>query len=300
MSNIPEAFVREYDANLALMTREIAESEVYPLFNVQTFDAERKDFPQVGGVQLHEKTGVATEIPAVDVGWRNRWVSRGDYWARDWLDSFDKLRLNLDPSSTYLRVFATACAMKMLQVGISGALGTSYGGKSGITPYALPAIMRIAAGGTGFTLTKLKAAVKLLRTLGGVAKGERPRILWTTNQDMEFSDAIEVKSSDYNDTKVMVEGSVKSFYGCDFELIDDWRDEIKDETLALLPKDGTTRSCIAMIKRGVVLGLPTKQPSMGKIDWDKDRMANQVSAGVSVGSTRLSDYLVVQIDCLEV
>jgi hypothetical protein len=297
-NTIEEAFVRAYESTLDLLT--VAPGlQAEELFRVERFVGERKDFPQAGGVQLQPKTGRAQKLPEVNVAMRNRWIFKEVHYARDWIDDTDKVRMLADPTNAVVQAFADACRVKKLQIACAAALGNAYAGKTSTTPVVLPNSQKIAAGGTSFTLAKLKAAVKQLRKKGGLLPGMRPKVLWTTDEEDQFINTTEVKSSEFNNTKVMVNGELREFYGCDFVRLDDWYDQISDVTATILPLAGGERSCIVMDPRGVALGLPPadQRQTRGMIDWDKDRWSWQVSAGVDCGAGRLNDFKVVEVKC---
>ena len=105
-------------------------------------------------------------------------------------------------------------------------------------------------------------------------------------------DTNEVKSVDYNTQKVLVSGGVEGFYGFRFIRLEDAADG------TLLPKSGSTRSCFAWAKSGVLLGLG--QDITAKIDpLPNKNYAAQVYASMDIGATRMQEEKVVQIDCVE-
>lgn len=300
-NTVTEAQRRAYADALELLVNR-PDTLATQLFRVERFTGERKDFEQASGVVLQPKTGRAQEVPVSELEMRLRWIFKEGYWARDWLDHFDKIKMLGDPTNAYTEAFGIACEVKMLQVGVAGAIGSGWAGKKSNIEVPLPDSQKIANGGTAFTLDKLKEAVERLRVRGQMRPGTRPKVLWTSFQETTFINTTEVKSSDYNNTKVMVDGELKSFYGCDFHRIDDWYDELKKERHRILPKtDANVRSVIIYDQAGVVLGLPEVDDKMtkGMIDWDKDRFSWQIGAMVDCGGGRLRDYKVVQVDCTE-
>ena len=165
-------------------------------------------------------------------------------------------------------------------------------GETGTNAVTLPAGQKLAAGGAGFTLAKLRSAMKLFKANNAIMPGDDLYVAWTSAQEDEFMDTNEVKSVDYNTQKVLVSGGVEGFYGFRFIRLEDAADG------TLLPKSGSTRSCFAWAKSGVLLGLG--QDITAKIDpLPNKNYAAQVYASMDIGATRMQEEKVVQIDCVE-
>lgn len=300
-NTVTEAQRRAYGDALELLVNR-PDTLATQLFRIERFTGARKDFEQASGVVLQPKTGRAQEVPVSELEMRVRWIFKEGYWARDWLDHFDKIKMLGDPTSAFTQAFGIACEVKMLQVAVAGALGSAWAGNKSNIEVPLPDSQKIANGATAFTLDKLQDAVERLRTRGQMRPGARPQVLWTSLQERGFINTTEVKSSDFNNTKVMVNGELTQFYGCDFHRIDDWFDPVKKIRQRILPKtDANIRSVIVYDKEGACLALPESEDkmTMGMIDWDKDRFSWQIGAMVDCGGSRLQDYKVVQVDCTE-
>lgn len=264
-----------------------------------TLTGKRSFWDQVGVSRLAQKTGRAVNIPIAEVPLARRSVVAKDYYGRDFVDEFDKLKILNDPTNPMTQSYAAAMARLQDFVAIDAALGTAYVGEEGTTPIVLPSTQKIAAGGTGFTLDKLQDAVERLKTRSAVMPGDEIHVWWTAKQEKAFINTAEVKSADYNSQKVMVNGALDSFYGCKFHRIEDiyYADSTAATAERILPKVSTTRSCVAWVKSGMRFGT-WKAPS-GRVDWIAERMAWQVSASLSIGATRMEEVKVVQIDVVE-
>ena len=174
----------------------------------------------------------------------------------------------------------------------SVAAKTAYTGETGTNAVTLPAGQKIAAGGAGFTLAKLRSAMKLFKANNAIMPGDDLYVAWTSAQEDEFMDTNEVKSVDYNTQKVLVSGGVEGFYGFKFIRLEDAADG------TLLPKSGSTRSCFAWAKSGLLLGLG--QDITAKIDpLPNKNYAVQVYASMDIGATRMQEEKIVQIDVVE-
>src|SRR5690606_33412581 len=108
-----------------------------------------------------------------------------------------KLKVLNDPTNAYSQAFAAAAAREVDRILVEAALGTAYTGEEGATPIALPGGQQVAAGGTGFTLDKLRDAVRILKQANAVLPGDPVHVFWTAAQEEEFINTTEVKSSDF-------------------------------------------------------------------------------------------------------
>lgn len=259
----------------------------------------RAFYDQAGVSRLHQKTGRAVDIPIAEVPLARRSVAAKSYYGRDFIDEFDKLKILNDPTNAYSQSYAAAMQRLLDKVAIEAALGTAYVGEEGTTPVALPSAQKIAAASTGFTIDKLRKAVRILKQRSAVMPNDEIHVFWTARQEEEFINTSEVKSSDFNNQKVMVDGALSQFYGCRFHRIEDIYYAGSTDATAerILPLTSTTRSCVAWVKSGMRFGT-WKAPS-GRVDWLPERDAWQVSARLSVGATRMEEVKVVQIDVVE-
>ena len=95
-----------------------------------------------------------------------------------------------------------------------------------------------------------------------------------------------VTSSDFNTVKALVQGDVQSFMGFNFIMTN------------RLAKSGNIRSCFAWAEDGMALAIG--KDVSARIDERADKgYATQVYYCMSIGSTRMEEDKVVQIDCDE-
>lgn len=249
-------------------------------------------FDQVGRVRMQQKTGRAVDIPIVHTPHARRSVVAKDFYIRDFIDEFDKLKILNEPTNAYSQTFAAAAAREVDKVVVDAALGTAFTGEEGTTSVVLPSAQKIAAGSTGFTLAKLREAVQKIKTANALMPTDSLHVFWTAKQEEEFINTTEVKSSDFNNQKVLVDGAMRGFYGCNFHRLED-----VSSSERILPKSGTTRSCVLWVSSGMLLG--TWKAPYGRVAFIDERESFQVMAGLSVGATRMEEVKVVQIDVVE-
>lgn len=258
----------------------------------------RVSFPQFGAVGAREKTTRHSDTQYVNTPHRRRWVSMKDFELADLLDVQDLLRVVVNPGSDYSKAFVAALNRARDQNIVEAALGTAYTGEDGNSTVSLPAGQQIADGGTGFTLDKVRTAMQKLKSGNAVDGSEEMFVAWTSAQESEFINTTEVKSIDYNNQRVLVSGGLDGrFFGFTYIRLEDWTDE-NGTTVRIIPKAGSTRSCVAWVKSGLLHNIPLAPQT--KIDQLPGKSyAWQFYAAATYGSTRMQESKVVQIDVLE-
>lgn len=288
---ITTAFRQEYKSGIEMLVQQMS-SKMRSAVREESISGKRAFFDQVGAVAATEATERHGDTQYVDTPHKRRSVSARTYRVADLIDVPDMIRTLNDPTNAYSQAFAAALNRAIDREIAAAAIGTAFTGETGTTPVALPAAQKIAAGGTGFTLAKLRSAMKTFKAANAVTPGDELFVAWTSAQEDEFMDAAEVKSVDYNTQKVLVSGGIEGFYGFNFVRLEDAADG------ALLPKASNVRACFAWAKSGLLLGLG--QDITARIDpLPAKNYAVQVYASMDVGATRMQEEKVVQIDCVE-
>lgn len=121
------------------------------------------------------------DTPVSDMEHSRRNAFIYDYADGTMLDKEDKVRMLVDPTSSYIEELAGQYNRTIDDKLIECLLGDSFEGKSGATVSALPASQQIAHGGTGLTLDKLKTAHKKL--IQGFVDVDREDLVLLTNAE---------------------------------------------------------------------------------------------------------------------
>ena len=281
-SNITTAFVQQYSANVQMLSQQMG-SLLRDKVRVESVVGKNAFFDQVGSVTAVEKTSRHSDTPQIDTPHARRRVSLADYEFADLIDQQDKVRLLIDPTSSYAQAAAMAMGRAIDDVIITAALGTAYTGETGST--STSAQSAIAHGGVGLTIAKLRTA-KQTFDLGDVDPSIPRNIIVSPKQITDLLGTTEVTSSDFNTVKALANGEVNSFLGFNF---------IVSNRLSL---SGTTRSCIAYAQDGIALAVG--KDVQARIDERADKSyATQVYYCMSIGATRMEEEKVVEIKCHE-
>jgi len=281
-SNITTAFVQQYSANIQMLSQQMG-SLLRDKVRLESVVGKNAFFDQVGSVTAVEKTSRHSDTPQIDTPHARRRVSLADYEFADLIDQQDKVRLLIDPTSSYAQAAAMAMGRAMDDVIISAALGTAFTGETGATSTANA--NQIVHGSAGLTIAKLRTAKQTL-DLGDVDPSIPRHIIVSPKQITDLLGTTEVTSSDFNTVKALANGEVNSFLGFNF---------IVSNRLAL---SSTTRSCIAFAQDGIALGIG--KDVNARIDERADKSyATQVYYCMSIGATRMEEAKVVEVQCTE-
>ena len=281
-SQITTAFVQQYSANVQMLSQQMG-SLLRDKVRVESVVGKNAFFDQVGSVTAVEKTSRHSDTPQIDTPHSRRRVSLADYEFADLIDQQDKVRLLIDPTSSYAQAAAMAMGRAIDDVIISAALGTAYTGETGSTSTANA--NTIAHGSGGLTVAKLRTAKQTL-DLSDVDPSIPRHIIVSPKQISDLLNITEVTSADFNTVKALANGEINTYLGFNF---------IVSNRLAL---SSTTRSCIAFAQDGIALGIG--KDVNARIDERADKSyATQVYYCMSIGATRMEEDKVVEVQCTE-
>lgn len=283
-TEVTTAFVQQYSANVQMLSQQMG-SRLRDAVRVENMTGKNAFFDQVGKATAQKRTTRHADTPQIDTPHARRRVSLVDFEYADLIDDQDKVRMLIDPTSAYAQAAAAAMGRAMDDEIITAALGTAFTGETGSTSTALPAGQQIADGSADMSLAKLREAKKIL-DLADVDPSIPRYIACGPDQIEALLADTNVTSSDFNTVKALVQGEVNQFMGFNFIVSN------------RLSKSGDIRSCFAWAEDG--LALAVGRDVMARIDERSDKgYATQVYYCMSIGSTRMEEEKVVQIDCDE-
>ncbi len=284
-SQITTAFVQQYSANIQMLSQQMG-SLLRDKVRLESVVGKNAFFDQVGKVTAQLKQSRHSDTPQIDTPHSRRRVSLADYEFADLIDQQDKVRLLIDPTSSYAQAAAMAMGRAMDDVIITAALGTSFTGETGSTSTSLPAAQKIAEAGTdGLTIAKLRTAKEKF-DLASVDPSIQRYMIVSPRQITDLLGTTSVTSSDFNTVKALVQGEVDSFMGFKF---------ITSNRLSI---ESSKRKCIAFASDGIALGVG--KDVSARIDERADKSyATQVYYCMSIGATRMEEEKVVEVKCHE-
>ena len=281
-SQVTTAFVQQYSANVQMLSQQMG-SLLRDKVRVESVVGKNAFLDQVGSVTAVEKTSRHSDTPQIDTPHARRRLSMADYEFADLIDQQDKVRLLIDPTSSYAQAAAMAMGRAIDDVIITAALGTAYTGETGSTSTANA--NQIVHASAGLNIAKLRTAKQTL-DLSDVDPSIPRYIIVSPKQISDLLNITEVTSSDFNTVKALANGEINTYLGFNF---------IVSNRLSL---SGTTRSCIAFAQDGLALGIG--KDVNARIDERADKSyATQVYYCMSIGATRMEEDKVVEVQCTE-
>lgn len=281
---ITTAFSQQFSANVQLLSQQTG-SILRGGVSEEAVTGEKAFFDQVGAAAAVKRTSRHQDTPMVETPHSRRMVTMDSYEWADLIDDADKVRMLIDPTSTYARAAAAAMGRAMDDAIIEAATGTAKTGKSGGTSTSMLAAHQIANGSADLTLAKLIEAKKTL-DLASVDPSIPRHIAVGPDQIEALLNSTTVTSSDFNTIKALVQGEINTFLGFQFHVS------------TRLAKSGNIRTCFAWAEDGIKLAVG--KDVMSRIDERSDKSySTQVYYCATFGATRMEEEKVVQIDCDE-
>jgi len=288
-SEITTAFVQQYSANVQMLAQQMG-SRLREAVDVETVTGKHAYFDQVGSTSAQIRSSRHADTPQIDTPHSRRRVSLADYEWADLIDDQDKVRMLIDPTSSYAKAAAAAMGRSMDDVIITALGGTAYTGETGSTSTALPSTQKFATSNQsdGLTIAKLLDAKKKL-DLKDVDPSLKRYVVCGATQISDLLATTEVKNSDYNTVKALAMGQVDSFLGFKF---------IMSNRLNLDATNTDDRLVFAFTEDAVKLAIG-KDITARISERDDKSYATQVYYCMSIGATRMEEEKVVQIPCDE-
>ena len=283
---ITTAFVEQFGANIDLLSQQ-KNSRFGDKVRLESQTGETSYFEQVGPTDVEEAASRHDDTPRMDTPHARRKVTLRTFRWADLIDNADKVRMLIDPTSTYARSAMMSMNRKRDAVIIEAALGTAYTGKSGTTTVTLPSTQKIAHASAGLTIAKLLSAKEILDA-NEVDEEIKRYIACTSKQISDLLNTTEIKNADYNTVKALAMGQINSFLGFEF---------LRSEQLT---QDSTpNRQVIAWAEDGILLSTGEGGTTTRITERADKNYSVQVFREENFGATRMEEEKVVEIACVE-
>jgi hypothetical protein len=297
--NLPKLFTEQFSSLLRLKLQQTSSKlrgRVMEGFHV---GKQASPIQYIGNVQMKAPAGRFAAIGRQDVDFTRRWVVPVDKDANQMIDTFDKLKTAIEPTSEYVgaaaaavarewddRIIASAFGDALTGDGISGSLTTETWA-SFSSAYLIANTFGSGAVSSGLTVAKMIEAKRLFRK--AQVDVETEGLTWVTNSQGE-SDLLkqaQVTSLDFNEKPVLVNGVVTRFMGFDI---------VYSERLS---SASSVRKNIAFCKSGAYLGI--WKDTENDVDRRKDisGLPYQIYTMMSCGATRLEPGRLLEVDCAD-
>jgi len=287
-------FVQQYTTNVQLLSQQRM-SRLRGSVTTGTYTGKQGvPVDQFAPTVAQKRTTRYPALTPIDTQTDRRWVYPSDYDWNDLIDSIDKLRMLIDPQSSYVQNGTSAMARAMDDEIIAAFFGAAKTGSDGSTTTNFLAANQVSAsegasGATGMNVEKLKAGIQLLlaNEAWDPSSGSRISCVITAKQNRNLMDEVQVINSDYNGEKAVVnDGFVMQWGKVDF---------IHSERL---PLNGSSQTRVPMyVKEGMHLGLWQDISSDVSQRKDLAGLPYQVYLYGTFGGTRLEEKKVVELPC---
>lgn len=297
-TQITTAFVEQYKNNVQILSQQRG-SVLRRAVQVDSGVVGKTKFAeQISSTAAVVRTTRHADSPLVHTPHARRAYSMYDYEWGDLIDSQDKVRLLIDPTSPYAVNSAMAMGRAMDDRIIAAATGTAYTGvdgttavtfASGSTNYIEDDATDIAnSGGINYNLNVIKLRrAKFLLDNGDVDPTLRRYCVVSPSAMQSLLFTTKATSADYNAVRALVQGEVNTFLGFEFIM-----------TTRLTTSAANVRVCFAFAEGGIELGIG--EDIMARIEERADKsFSTYVYTRMTIGATRLEEAKVVAIECNE-
>lgn len=287
-------FVQQYTTNVQLLSQQKGSRLRGSVTTGQYTGKQGVPVDQFAPTVAQKRTTRYPSLTPVDTQTDRRWVFPSDYDWNDLIDNIDKLRMLIDPQSSYVQNGMAAMSRAMDDEIIAAFFATSKTGADGSTSTAFPASQQVSASegasaATGMNVEKLKAGIQILlaNEAWDPSSGQRITTVISAKQNRNLMDEVQVINADYNGEKAVVnDGFVMSWGKVDF---------IHSERL---PVNGSSQTRVPMyVKEGMHLGMwqdlsadVSQRKDLAGLPW-------QVYLYGTFGGTRLEEKKVVELPC---
>ena len=288
-------FVQQYTTNVQLLSQQKGSRLRNSVTTGQYKGKQGVPVEQFAPTVAQKRTTRYPSLTPVDTQTDRRWVFPVDYDWSDLIDNIDKLRMLIDPQSSYVQNGTAAMNRAMDDEIIAAFFGVAKTGVDGSTSTSFPASQQISASegasaATGLNVEKLKAGIQLLlfNEAWDPSGGDRLTCVISAKQNRNLMDEIQVINSDYNGDKAVVnDGFIMSWGKVDF---------VHSERL---PVNGSSQTrCPMYVKSGMHLGMWQDLSSDVSQRKDLAGLPWQVYLYGTFGGTRIEEKKVVEIPCV--
>jgi hypothetical protein len=287
-TQVTTAFVQQYSANVQMLSQQMG-SRLREAVRIENVVGKNAFIDQIGKATAQLRTSRHSDTPQMDTPHQRRRLSLASYEYADLIDDQDKVRMLIDPTSSYAQAAAAAMGRAMDDVIITAATGTASTGETGSGSASLDATTNSvgsASSNDGLTIDKLIEAKRKL-DLQDVDPSIPRYIAVGPQQIDDLLGTTQVTSSDFNTVKALVQGDIDTFMGFKFIM-----------TNRLTVDSNDIRKCFAWAEDGITLGIG--KDISARIDERNDKgYATQVYYCMDIGATRMEENKVVQIFCDE-
>lgn len=293
--NIPTFYVEQYSTNVQLLLQQKGSKLRGTVMSGSHVGKQASPVDQIGAIAAQKVTTRFAPMGRVDAPTDRRWVFPVDYDLPQLIDSFDKLRLLTDPSSSYVTNGTYAMGRAQDDQIIEAFFADAKTGVQGATTTAFATstqTVSVNEGGaaSNMNVAKLRAGKKILMANEVDLETDPIYCIITAEEHDSLLNEVQVVSTDFNDRPVLVDGKVVRFLGINF---------IHCERLKTGTDDaaGTSTMVPMYAKSGMYMGEWNGISSDISQRKDLQGLPWQAYLYGTFGATRLEEKKVVRVWC---
>ena len=294
--NVPTHFTEQYTTNVAHLLQ-IMGGKLRPHVTEGSYQSEGGAVvDQYGAVEMQEVTSRFQPMGRVDAATDRVWVYPVDYSLPQMVDSFDKLRMMIDPQGPLSQAAVKAAGRKQDTVIRDAFFGTAQTGKNGGTGVAFDTTNhRIdaavgAAADTGFNIDKIVNAIEVMENNDVDLEMEQACVMITPTQHADLLRQTQAINDDYKAGL----GITRDGRGFITEILG-----VKVLRSRLTPSNASYRLCPMWVPSGMHLGMWKDVSARVDERPDIEGVPYQLYTTTTMGATRVEPGRVIQIECTE-
>ena len=286
---ITTSFVEQYSSNVTMLSQQMG-SKLRGSVDVENINGKNAFFDQVGVTAAQIRTSRHGDTPQIDTPHSRRRLSLADYEWADLVDDVDKVRMLVDPTSSYAKAAAAAMNRSIDDVIITAMNASANTGVAGGTSTALPSSQKTATSdqSDGLTIAKLMSAKKIMDN-NDVDPSLKRYIVCGPQQISDLLGTTSVTSADFNTVRALSTGEVNSFLGFEF---------IMSNRLPLDATNTDDRLVFAYTEDAIKLAIGKDIKANISERADKS-YSTQVYYCMDLGAVRMEEKAIFQIPCHE-
>lgn len=293
--NLVNHFKYEFANTLGLLLQQKA-AKVRPYVSTGTHSGEQASpIDQVGAVEMSEVISRFGPIGRTDADVDRRWISPRSFHLNQMVDTFDKLKIAVQPESAFMQNAMAAANRKMDDLIIASFWADAASGKVGGTTKTwstftgqVVAVNHGSASNVGLTVAKMREAKRILMANEVDLDAETPTMFVTSKQHDNLLAEAQVISTDFNERPVLVDGKVTRFMGINI---------MHSERLSV--DSNSYRRIPVFVKSGMYLGIWSDIQTEIDKRPDLDGLPYQIYTKLTANATRLEEKRLVEIRCAE-
>jgi hypothetical protein len=298
-----QLYTQQFSTNLAMRLQQTESKLRGKVMEQQFVGKAASPIQYIAPFGLKAPPGEYAPLARTDNSYMRRWCFPQEGEATQLIDSFDRLQTIVDPTSEMVRTAASAVGRAWDDSIISAAFGTSQAGTDTgtLTAETFAQAATTATGSStgltiadtfgnssttiGLTVAKLIEARRIFRHLHVDLEAEDLTLVIGSQQEADLLKEVQVVSTEFNDRPVLVDGRLQRFLG--------WNIVVSER----LSVASSIRSCIAMVKSGMILGIWQDLFNDVCIRHDLSSQPYQVYTKAMFGASRLEPGRVLKINC---